>query len=239
MSYQKFIQRLQRVLPKQWRPSEVIWMNGKAKRQPAYWEGLRVLPCFVDLALSDDDDQKPSNRPHVPNWICVKENCQDGGLTDLTATLHTLHSESLRDAKISDEMTRDCIEENVVLDETGSKVCKSRLTPTFESVDDGCKVSKVCKADDLQTSAQPPSKTLPPPAAEFKAGDRVQVRADYITPELCGQQAVIVKYFEDDRYQIDFGCKIKTPYVEPKRFFCINKKYFHHVTDGEQLELPF
>ena len=185
MSYQKFIQRLQRVLPKQWQPSEVVWMSGKAKRQPACWEGLRVLPCFVDLALSESDDNKqPSNRLHVPNWICVKENCQDGGLTDLTATLRTLtpeknaetidlhtlptlHTESLRDAKISDEMTRDCIEENVVLDESGSKVCKARLTPTFEPADDGCKVSKVCKADDQATPAQHPLDVEAEKPAEF------------------------------------------------------------------------
>jgi hypothetical protein len=82
-------------------------------------------------------------------------------------------------------------------------------------------------------------KTSPSPVSKFKVGDRVQVRADYITPELCGQQALVVKDFGDDRYQIDFGRKIKTPFVEPKRFFCMDKKYFHHVTDGEQLEMPF
>jgi hypothetical protein len=67
----------------------------------------------------------------------------------------------------------------------------------------------------------------------------VQVRADYITPELRGLQAVVVKYFDDDRYQIDFGRKIETPCVEPKRFFYMDQKYFHHVTDGSQLEMPF
>jgi hypothetical protein len=150
-------------------------MDGKAKRQSACWEGLRVLPCFLDRALNeDDDDKKPSNRPHIPDWICVKEKCQDGGLTDLTTTLHTLtpeknaetidlhtlptlHTQSLRDAKISHEISEDCIEENLVSDESGSKVCKSRLTPTFEPVDDGCKVSKVCKVDDSATFPQPPS----------------------------------------------------------------------------------
>lgn len=175
LSYQKFIQRLQRILPKQWRPSEVIWTNGKTKRQPACWQGLRVLPCFVDLTLNeDDDDKQPSRRPHIPNWICVKEKCQDGGLTDLTATLQTLtpeknaetidlhtlptlHTQSLRSAEISHEMNGDSIEENAVSDESGSKVCKARLTPTSEPVEDGCKVSKVCKADDSATPAQPAS----------------------------------------------------------------------------------
>jgi hypothetical protein len=214
LSYQKFIQRLQRVLPKHWRPSEVTWRDGKAKRQRAYWEGLRVLPCFVDLALNeDDDDKQPSRRPHIPNWICVKEECQDGGLTDLTTTLPTLTpgknaetidlhtlptlpTQSLRDAKISDEMTRDCIQENVVLDESGSKVCKARLTPTSEPVEDGCKVSKVCKADDSAdpqpvsdaNPAQIPSNPVKPRSSErvspptekrapreFKVGDKVVV----------------------------------------------------------------
>jgi hypothetical protein len=174
LSYQKFIQRLQRILSKQWRPSEVVWMDGKAKRQSACWEGLRVLPCFLDLALDEDDDNQPNSRPHIPNWICVKEKCQDGGLTDLTTTLQTLtpeknaetidlhtlptlHTQSLRNAEIPHEMKGDGIEENKVSDESGSKVCKSRLTPTFEPVDDGCKVSKVCKADDSATLPQPPS----------------------------------------------------------------------------------
>jgi hypothetical protein len=196
LSYQKFIQRLQRVLPKHWRPSEVTWRDGKAKRQRAYWEGLRVLPCFIDLALNeDDDDKQPSRRPHIPNWICVKEECQDGGLTDLTTTLHTLTPEknaetidlhtlptlptqSLRDAKISDEMTRDCIEETVVLDESGSKVCKARLTPTSEPVEDECKVSKVCK-DDGTTPVQPQSTDGEKKRhKEFEVGNRVVVTVE-------------------------------------------------------------
>jgi hypothetical protein len=262
MSYQKFIQRLQRVLPKQWRPSEVSRVNGKLKRSPACWEGLRVLPCFVDLALSDDDDQKPSNRPHVPNWICVKENCQDGGLqemtetrmvTDVTATLAsvtpsknaetrmvtdvtTLHTQSLRDAKNSDEVTRDCIQKDIVLGEVGVTSVTMPVTPTSEPTNDGCNVSNVCNSG--KNPSHPPEAS-PQPPAKFKVGDRVQMRSDYITPELCDQQAVVVKDFGDDTYQIDFGCKIKTPFVEPKRFFIIDKKYFHHVTNGEQLEMPF
>ena len=171
LSYQKFIQRLQRVLAKQYRPSEVIWVNGKAKRQSAFWEGLRVLPCFLDRTLNEEDEQQPSRRPHIPDWVCVKEECQDGGLTyltDLTTTLtpektaetidlhtlHTLHTESLRDAEISHEMKRDDVVENLVLGESGSKVCKARLTPTSEPADDGCKVGKVCKEGDSVTPAQ-------------------------------------------------------------------------------------
>jgi hypothetical protein len=232
-------------------------MDGKAKRQSACWEGLRVLPCFLDLALNEDDGNQPSSRPHIPNWMCVKENCQDGGLTDLTATLQTLtpeknaetidlhtlptlHTQSLRNPEISHEMNRDCIEENKVPGESESKVSKASLTPTFEPVDDGCKVSKVCKADAQATPAATPPKTSPlPAAAKFKVGDRVQVRSDYLTPELRGRQALMVKDFGDDRYRIDFGRKIEIPCMEPKRFFDMDKKYFHHVTEGLQLEMPF
>jgi hypothetical protein len=87
--------------------------------------------------------------------------------------------------------------------------------------------------------SHPPEASSPPTAAKFKVGDRVQMRSDYITPQLCGQQAVVQKDSGDDKYQIDFGRKIETPFVEPKRFFVIDKKYFHHVTDGEQLKIPF
>jgi hypothetical protein len=136
-------------------------MDGKTKRQPAYWAGLQVLPCFIDLALNpEDDDKPPSNRPHIPNWACVKEKCRDGGLTDLTATLHpltaeknaetidlhtlpTLHTQSLRNAEISPEMSGDCIEKKSLSGVSESKVCKSRLTPTSEPDANGCKVGKV------------------------------------------------------------------------------------------------
>ncbi|MEG4121846.1 DUF3854 domain-containing protein [Microcoleus sp. N9_B4] len=212
MSYQKFIQRLQRILPKQWRPSEVVWLNGKAKRQSACWEGLRVLPCFVDLALSDEDDQKPSNRPHVPNWICFKENCQDGGLTDLTSTLHTLtpektaetidlhtlptlHTQSLRNAKICDEISRDVIQENLVLGESGSKVCKARLTPTFEPTDDGCKVSKVCKVD-----------------------DRVKVAEDYPgSPTFIGAEGTVREDLGKGEFEVEFDVEIPVVGGKPKK----------------------
>jgi hypothetical protein len=93
--------------------------------------------------------------------------------------------------------------------------------------------------DALELDTATPEASSPPTAAKFKVGDRVQMRSDYITPQLCGQQAVVRKDFGDDKYQIDFGRKIETPFVEPKRFFVIDKKYFHHVTDGEQLEMPF
>ncbi len=220
MAYQKFIQRLQRVLPKQWRPSEVVWENGKAKRQKACWEGLRVLPCFVDLALNDDDGEKqPSNRPHVPNWICVKEKCQDGGLTDLTAalhtltpektaetidlhTLHTLHTQSLRDAEISDEVTKDRIEENVVLGASGSKVCKARLTSTSEPIGDGCKVSKVCKADDPAILEKPQLGVEAENPAEFAE----QIRKAIATFD----RPLAIKIKEELETQIELRKEVRT-----------------------------
>jgi hypothetical protein len=155
----------------------------------------------VDLALSDDDDQKPSNRPHVPNWICVKENCQDGGLqeltgnlavTDVTGTLPSvtplknaetcmvtdvtaLPTQSLRNAKISDEMTRDCIEETVVLGESGSNVCNERVTPTSEPTDDGCNVSNGCNAGDrVKVTANYPGTE----SEEFTDEHQVKMLAD-------------------------------------------------------------
>jgi hypothetical protein len=214
LSYQKFIQRLQRVLPKHWRPSEVSRVNGKPKRHPACWEGLRVLPCFVDLALSDDDDKQPSRHPHIPNWICVKENCQDGGLqeltgnfavTDVTVTLPsvtplknaetcmvtdvtTLPTQSLRNAKNSDEITRDCIQENVVLGESGSNVCNARVTPTFELADEGCNVSNVCNAGDRTTPTQPQSTDGEKKQhKEFEVGNRVVVTAEGLHKGTKGQ----------------------------------------------------
>ncbi|MEG4037558.1 DUF3854 domain-containing protein [Microcoleus sp. S36b_A4] len=184
MSYQKFIQRLQRVLSKQYRPSEVSRVNGKPTRHPACWEGLRVLPCFLDLALSDDDnDKRPINRPHIPNWICIKEGCQDGGLqeltknhavTDLSAVtpvtpsvtpienaetpyvtdVTPLHTQSLRDAKICDEMSRDAVSESLVSGDDGCNVCNDVVTPTFKPTDDECNGSNGCNADDQATPAE-------------------------------------------------------------------------------------
>jgi len=83
-------------------------------------------------------------------------------------------------------------------------------------------------------------KTSPLPAAKFKIGDRVQVRSDYVTPELRGRQAVMVKDFGDDRYRIDFGHKIEIPHMEPKQVFDMDKKYFQIVTkDESDLQIPF
>ena len=223
LSYQKFIQRLQRVLPKQWRPSEVSRVNGKPKRHPACWEGLRVLPCFVDLALNDNEDQKPSNRPHVPNWICVKENCQDGGLqeltgnlavTDVTATLPsvtplknaetrmvtdvtTLHTQSLRDAKISDEVTRDCIQKGTVLGEVAVTSVTMRVTPTSEPTKDGCNVSNVCNAGDRVkvTENYPGSETFKGAEATVRQdlGKRgFEIEFDTEIPVLCGKPRKIL-----------------------------------------------
>jgi len=94
--------------------------------------------------------------------------------------------------------------------------------------------------DALGLDTATPEASPPPTAAKFKVGDRVQMRSDYVTPELCGLEAVIVKDQGDDQYyQIDFGRKIERPPVEARRFFDMNKLYFHHATEGSQLEMPF
>jgi len=177
----------------------------------------------VDLALSDDEDQKPSNRPHVPNWICVKENCQDGGLqelignlavTDVTGTLPsvtpsknaetcmvtdvtTLHTQSLRNAKISDEITRDCIQENAVLDEVPVTSVTMRVTPTSEPIKDGCNVSNVCNVGDRVkvTENYPGSETFKGAEATVREdlGKRgFELEFDTEIPVLCGKPRKIL-----------------------------------------------
>ncbi len=83
--YNKFVHHLQRVLPHHWKASEVVREGDKIKRIPASWRGLQILPCFVDVALADDEDG--SNRPHIQNWACIKTVCCDGGLQELAETL--------------------------------------------------------------------------------------------------------------------------------------------------------
>lgn len=82
--YNKFVHHLQRVLAKHWRASEVVREGDKIKRIPAQWRGLQILPCFVDVAIAEDEDG--SNRPHIPNWACIKTTCADGGLQELAET---------------------------------------------------------------------------------------------------------------------------------------------------------
>ncbi|MEG3874192.1 DUF3854 domain-containing protein [Microcoleus sp. Z1_B5] len=82
--YNKFVHHLQRVLSNHWRASEVVREGDKIKRIPAQWRGLEVLPCFVDVAVAEDENG--SNRPHIPNWACIKTICCDGGLQELTLT---------------------------------------------------------------------------------------------------------------------------------------------------------
>ena len=82
--YNKFVHHLQRVLSNHWRASEVVREGDKIKRIPAQWRGLQILPCFVDVAVAEDENG--SNRPHIPNWACIKTICADGGLQELTLT---------------------------------------------------------------------------------------------------------------------------------------------------------
>jgi putative DNA primase/helicase len=83
-------------------------------------------------------------------------------------------------------------------------------------------------------------KTSPLPASKFKVGDRVQVRSDYLTSELRGLEAVVLKDYCDGVYRIDFGRKVKIPYMQPKQIFDMDKKYFQIVTkDESDLQIPF
>jgi putative DNA primase/helicase len=84
--YNKFVHHLQRVLSNQWQASTVVREGDKIKRIPAFWGGLQVLPCFIDLAANSEEDNH-NNRPHVENWICQKTLCADGGLQELTGNL--------------------------------------------------------------------------------------------------------------------------------------------------------
>jgi Domain of unknown function (DUF3854)/D5 N terminal like len=88
--YNKFVHHLQRVLSNHWKASEVVREGGKIKRIPASWRGLQILPCFVDVAIADADEDG-SNRPHIPNWACIKTICADGGLQELTQTRTVTH----------------------------------------------------------------------------------------------------------------------------------------------------
>jgi hypothetical protein len=83
--YNKFVHHLQRVLSNHWKASEVVREGDKIKRIPAQWRGLQILPCFVDVAIADGNEDD-SNRPHIQNWACIKTVCCDGGLQELTQT---------------------------------------------------------------------------------------------------------------------------------------------------------
>jgi len=76
-------------------------------------------------------------------------------------------------------------------------------------------------------------KTSPLPASKFKVGDRVQMRSDYRTPELRSLEAVVLQDYCDGVYRIDFGRKIKIPYMKPKQIFDMDKKYFQLVANDE------
>jgi putative DNA primase/helicase len=94
-------------------------------------------------------------------------------------------------------------------------------------------------AQSSKNPTHPPKTSSPAPAAEFKVGDRVQMRSDYVTPVLRDKEAVITKDFGDGYYQIDFGRFVENyPSVEPRRFFRMDKEYFRPVA-VEQLNLPF
>ncbi len=94
-----------------------------------------------------------------------------------------------------------------------------------------------------QSRQHPPHslKTSPLPAAKIKVGDQVQMQSDYPgATELRGLQAVVIKDYSDGYYRIDFGREIEIPYMQPKQFFDMDRKYFQIVTKDEpDLQIPF
>jgi hypothetical protein len=120
-------------------------------------------------------------------------------VTDVTA----LPTQSLRNAKISDEMTRDCIEETVVLGESGSNVCNARVTPTSEPTDDGCNVSNVSNV--------------------CKAGDRVKITANYPGSEtLRGIEATVKEDLGKRGFEIEFDAEVEIVGSKPKKFLVVS-----------------
>ena len=55
------------------------------------------------------------------------------------------------------------------------------------------------------------------------------MRSDYLTPQLRGLEAVVLKDYCDGCYRIDFGRKIKVEYMKPKQEWDMNKQYFQLV----------
>jgi len=158
----------------------------------------------------------------------VKEKCRDGGLTDLTATLHpltaeknaetidlhtlpTLHTQSLRNAEISPEMSGDCIEKKSLSGVSESKVCKSRLTPTSEPDANGCKVGKVSKVDK---------------DSKFKVGDRVKITPDYPgSKTLIGVEGTVTEDLGKRGLDIEFDAEIEIVGGKPKKFLVVSAEF--------------
>ncbi|MEG3838846.1 DUF3854 domain-containing protein [Microcoleus sp. herbarium14] len=129
--YNKFVHHLQRVLSNHWKASEVVREGDKIKRIPAQWRGLQILPCFVDVALTDDEDG--SNRPHIPNWACIKTICADGGLQELTQTRTVTHTSAIAEIPAHSQIAQTVVVTGVT---SNSEIVTTSKNPTTRMVTD-------------------------------------------------------------------------------------------------------
>ena len=78
----KFVSHLKTVLPRNY--FERSWspmMEGKRERVPSHWEYIHISPdIFKTIGLNSDN---PNPQPQYnPEWICIKAECKEGGLTE-------------------------------------------------------------------------------------------------------------------------------------------------------------
>jgi putative DNA primase/helicase len=76
----KFISHLKTILPYNF--SERSWnpmVDGVRERTQAHWEYIRIpVEIFRTIGLNTESEQQQYN----PEWVCVKSQCQEGGLTE-------------------------------------------------------------------------------------------------------------------------------------------------------------
>lgn len=129
--YNKFVHHLQRVLSNHWRASEVVREGDKIKRIPAQWQGLQILPCFVDVAVAEDEDG--SNRPHIPNWACIKTICADGGLQELAETRTVTGTSAIAEIPAHSQIAQTVVVTDVT---SNSEIVTTSKNPTTRMVTD-------------------------------------------------------------------------------------------------------
>ena len=264
--YNKFVHHLQRVLASHWRASDVVRVGDKPKRVPGAWLGLQVLPCFVDLAVSNEDDSNSnSNRPHVESWVCLKTACDDGGLQELTENLvvtgvtgtssavtssknaetrmvtdvTSLQDESSRSEKISSsEFANDSNARTGYQPVTDVTPVTTPVTPTFEPSAKPCNNSKTCNKPQSKPEQSPIA-----PGLQFTPGDRVKVSAQYPgAQEYKGELATVVKVWSDGECRIELDREISVLEGKPKKQFnldgdCLESAAADSNLNEDELEL--
>lgn len=151
--YNKFVHHLQRVLSNQWKASEVVREGDKIKRIPAQWRGLQILPCFVDVAVADDEDG--SNRPHIPNWACIKTICADGGLQELTQTSTVTGTSAIAEIPAPSQIAQTVVVTDVTSNSeivTTSKNATTRMVTDVTPLQDESSQSEKISSPDIAES---------------------------------------------------------------------------------------